>query len=167
MIVRSVVVLPLPLRPTMHTASPAPTSSEIPRRMSLASIATRNSATRSSGSVICPRGGPPHGPPHPPALGAPRGTRGAPRSLACSSAGAAAASPRSPGAARVAAADDRVDQPFVGAHGGRRSIGQDAALVQGHDAVGVAEDDVHVVLDLDDGLYSHASGSLHQGLHDR
>ncbi len=39
MIVRSVVVLPLPLRPTTHTVSPAPTSSETPRRISLASIA--------------------------------------------------------------------------------------------------------------------------------
>src|SRR2546421_2526604 len=29
--------------------------------------------------LICRRGGPRHGPPHPPTLGAPRGTRGAPR----------------------------------------------------------------------------------------
>src|SRR5438445_2151454 len=38
------------------------------------------------GRLIGSRGGPRHGPPHPPALGAPRETRGAPRSRACSSA---------------------------------------------------------------------------------
>src|SRR2546425_1641691 len=36
-------------------------------------------------SLICSRGGPRDGPPHPPTLGAPRGTRGAPRSPARSS----------------------------------------------------------------------------------
>src|SRR5438445_2151453 len=43
----------------------------------------RSSVTR---VLIGSRGGPRHGPPHPPALGAPRETRGAPRSRACSSA---------------------------------------------------------------------------------
>src|SRR5437899_11471756 len=36
-------------------------------------------------SFICSRGGPRDGPPHPPTLGAPRGTRGAPRAPARSS----------------------------------------------------------------------------------
>src|SRR5438876_9610662 len=36
-------------------------------------------------SLICSRGGPRDGPPHPPTLGAPRGTRGAPRAPARSS----------------------------------------------------------------------------------
>src|SRR5215471_13532718 len=47
----------------------------------------------------------------------------------------------------------------------RRSIGQEAALMHHHDAVGVAEHDVHVVLDDDRG---HGSAALDRryGVHD-
>src|SRR2546422_832811 len=45
------------------------------------------STTRTPSSIVLirSRGGPRNGPPHPPTLGAPRGTRGAPRPHACSS----------------------------------------------------------------------------------
>jgi hypothetical protein len=51
--------------------------------------------------------------------------------------------------------------------GARRRVGQDPALVQRHDTIGVAEHDVHVVLDLDDGLDAHPRRCLHQHFHDR
>src|SRR3989449_9407230 len=58
------------------------------RRISSAPTAGRKVTTVSrpiGGRLICLCGGPRDGPPHPPTLGAPRGTRGAPRSSACSS----------------------------------------------------------------------------------
>src|ERR1700758_3379527 len=99
MIVRRVVVLPAPLRPTRQIASRAPTSSVTPRKIWLASMKTSTSRTLSMRA-------PHHGRHH---LG-------------------------------------------VGLERGRRTVGQHAPLVEGHDAIGVAEHDVHVVLDLDDGL---------------
>ena len=47
MMVRNVVDLPAPLRPTRQTSSPAPTSSETRRRMWLPSISTTRSLTAS------------------------------------------------------------------------------------------------------------------------
>src|SRR2546425_1343006 len=58
------------------------------RRIRSAPTAGRKVTTVSrpiGGRLICLRGGPRNGPPHPPTLGAPRDTRGAPRSSACSS----------------------------------------------------------------------------------
>src|SRR5213596_127436 len=58
------------------------------RRISSAPTAGRKVTTVSrpiGGRLICLCGGPRDGPPHPPMLGAPRGTRGALRSSACSS----------------------------------------------------------------------------------
>src|SRR5881296_1427108 len=58
------------------------------RRISSAPTAGRKVTTVSrpiGGRLICLCGGPRDGPPHPPTLGAPRGTRGAPRSRVCSS----------------------------------------------------------------------------------
>src|SRR5881396_1196014 len=49
-----------------------------------------------------------------------------------------------------APADDRVDDAPVCLDRGRRAVGEHATLVEGDDPVGVAEDDVHVVLDLHD-----------------
>src|SRR4029453_12474201 len=98
MIVRSVVVLPAPLRPTRQMASRSPALSVTPLRIWLASMNTSTPRRSSTGA-------PHHGGHH----------------------------------------------VVVGLQLGRRAVGQHAALVQGHDAVGVAEDDVHVVLDLDDG----------------
>src|SRR5439155_21969832 len=51
-----------------------------------------------------------------------------------------------------APADDRVDDAPVRLDRGRRAVGEHAAPVEGDDPVGVAEDDVHVVLDLNDRL---------------
>src|SRR5206468_1110324 len=42
----------------------------------------------------------------------------------------------------------------------------DPALVERDDAVRIAEDDVHVVLDLDDGAQADALGRSHEDLHD-
>src|SRR5919106_6646005 len=75
--------------PSAGAASPAPTRSMRPPLSSTsctASIELAGSTTRpfrmSRLPPALPRGGPRHGPPHPPTLGAPRGTRGAPRSPA-------------------------------------------------------------------------------------
>src|SRR5207247_1489812 len=51
-----------------------------------------------------------------------------------------------------APADDRVDDAPVCLDRGRRTVGEHATLVEGDDPVGVAEDAVHVVLDLNDRL---------------
>ena len=64
-------------------------------------------------------------------------------------------------------ADDHVHHARVGADRGGRGVGQDLSLVEGDDPVRVAEDDIHVVLDLDDRLEAHAPGGRHQDLHDR
>src|SRR5262249_33433478 len=108
MIVRSVVVLPAPLRPTGHTTSARPTSSDTARRMWLAWLVT------SIASMV------------------------------------------STSACRRAAADHRVDDLGVGLDLARARVGQHAPLVQRDDPVGVAEHDVHVVLDLDHGLDADA-----------
>ncbi len=65
-----------------------------------------------------------------------------------------------------APADHHVHQPLVGLDVLRRRVGEDLALVEGDDAVGIAEDDVHVVFHLDDRLEPHGLGGAHQGLHD-
>src|SRR5436190_20578242 len=52
MMVRKVVVLPAPLRPTRHTSWPAATASEIPRRMRLLWMST---VRRSMASMSGPR----------------------------------------------------------------------------------------------------------------
>src|SRR5262245_51487938 len=122
MIVRSVVVLPAPLRPTRQTTSRSPTSSVTPRKIWLASMKTSAPDTLS--------------------------IRGSSGSLRASS-------------------DHGVDDAPVGPDLGRRGVGQDAPLVEGHDAVRVGEDDVHVVLDLDDGLQPDPLRGGDQDLHDR
>src|SRR5262245_11305849 len=119
MMVRSVVVLPAPLRPTRHTTSRSRTSSDTRRRMWLAWMNTSISWTESTSGRAPP------------------------------------------------APDDHVDHPRIGLYLGRRGIRQHLALVQRDDAVRVAEYDVHVVLDLDDGAKSHAPGCAHENLHDR
>src|SRR6266850_1011199 len=62
--------------------------------------------------------------------------------------------------------DDHVDHAGVGLDGGGRGIGQHLALAEGDDPVRVAEDDVHVVLDLDDGAKPDPLRRLHQDVHD-
>src|SRR6266487_3834828 len=62
--------------------------------------------------------------------------------------------------------DDHVDHALVGLDGRGRGIGQHLALVEGDDPVRVAEDDVHVVLDLDDGAKADPLGRLDQDVHD-
>src|SRR6266545_2025897 len=74
------VVLPAPLGPMIVNTSPASTAklTSSSARMPPKLIPSPAAAKR----LIVPGGGARHGPPHPPALGAPRGTRGAPRSPA-------------------------------------------------------------------------------------
>src|SRR5437667_1288820 len=66
MIVLSVVVLPAPLRPTRHTTSRAPTSSETDRRMWLAWTKTSTSARVSIAGSVRPGPAADHGVDHPP-----------------------------------------------------------------------------------------------------
>src|SRR5882762_10409826 len=138
MIVLSVVDLPAPFLPTRQTTSPAPTSSDTARSMWLAWMKTSISRTVSIARASAR--------PRAPASARPR----------------APASPRS-----RAPADHGVDHALVRLDGRGRAVGQDLALVERDDAVGVGEDDVHVVLDLDDGLEPDAPGRRHQRLHDR
>src|SRR5215470_1313086 len=98
MMVRSVVVLPAPLRPTRHTTSRSRTSRETRRRMWLAWMNTSMAWTASMSAAAVPA-------PH-----------------------------------------HQVDHLRVGPYGGRGGVRQHLALVQGDDAVRVAEHDVHVVL---------------------
>src|SRR6266545_5917867 len=63
-------------------------------------------------------------------------------------------------------ADHHVHHPGVSLDLGGRGVGQHLALVERDDAVRVAEDDVHVVLDLDDGAQADAPGRAHEDLHD-
>src|SRR5439155_9716059 len=51
---------------------------------------------------------------------------------------------------------DRPHDVGIGTDRVGRGVGEHATLVEGDDAVGVAEDDVHVVLDLHDGAHAHA-----------
>src|SRR2546428_12475907 len=116
MMVRSVVVLPAPLRPTRQTTSRARTSRETRLRMWLSWMKTSRSWTV---SMLVP-----------------------------------------------APPDDHVDHAGVGLDGCGRGVGQHLALVQRDDPVRIAEDDVHVVLDLDDGAKPDPLGRAHQDLHD-
>src|SRR5229473_1767937 len=79
------------------------------------------------------------------------------------------ASTLSTGASRSSrtAADHHVYDPRVGADRGGGRVGQHPTLVEGDDPVRVAEHDVHVVLDLDDGLEADSPGRADQDLHDR
>jgi len=63
--------------------------------------------------------------------------------------------------------DDHVHHLCVGLDLGRGGIRQHLALVQGNDAVRIAEHDVHVVLDLDDGAKADPLGRAHEDLHHR
>src|SRR5436190_19917380 len=56
MTVRKVVVLPAPLRPTRQTSSPAPTASEMPRRMRLVWISTTRPSTENMSEAPCVHG---------------------------------------------------------------------------------------------------------------
>src|SRR6187402_3642235 len=117
MIVRKVVVLPAPLRPTRQTTSRSPTASETWRRMWLCWMKTSTDDTEST------------------ALALP--------------------------------SDDGVHHVGIGADPGRGGVGQDSTLVERDDAVRVAEDDVHVVLDLDDRAQPDPLRGPDQDLHDR
>src|SRR5215510_15255641 len=119
MMVRSVVVLPAPLRPTRHTTSRSRTSSDTRRRMWLAWMNTSMRSTASMSGLPSPA-------PH-----------------------------------------NHVNHPRVGLDLRRRGVGQHLALVQRDDAVGVAEYDVHVVLDLDDGTEPHTLRGAHEDVHHR
>src|SRR5882724_924627 len=121
MIVLSVVVLPAPLRPTRHTTSRAPTSSETDRKMWLAWMKTSTPARASIARSV--RSG--------------------------------------------LAADHGVEHSLVRLDRRRRGVGQDLALVERDDAVGVGEHDVHVVLHLDDRPEPDPPRSRDQRLHDR
>src|SRR5262250_2224498 len=172
MIVRSVVVLPAPFRPTRHTTSRSRTSRETRRRMWLAWMNTSMSWTDSMSGIPlifmspspCPL----------PLRG--RGLRGVPSLL-----WRRGESSPSPCPLPLRGRGERSPSPLRGegrVRGGVRSpapsphhhvhhlrvrldlrwrgVGQHLALVQRDDAVRVAEDDVHVVLDLDDGAEPHA-----------
>src|SRR5215470_13642137 len=210
MIVRSVVVLPAPFRPTKHTTSRSRTSRETRRRMWLACMNTSTSWTDSMSDT------PPH--PHVPlTLPSPppgarvarcpvsplargesspspcplplrgRGLRGVPSLLWRRGESSPSPCPlplrgrgeRSPsplrGEGRVRGGDrGPAPPPHHHVHHLRvrldlcwRGVGQHLALVQRDDAVRVAEDDVHVVLDLDDGAEPHALRGAHEDLHHR
>ena len=133
MMVRSVVVLPAPLRPTRQTSSRAPTSS-----VDLAQDLARLDGRRRALDAEHARG-------------------------ACvARVGGGAARPAVSGARPMTVATTCSSPPdTVG-----RAVGEHPALVQGHDAVRVGEHDVHVVLDLDDGLDAGLPRRRHQRLHD-
>src|SRR6266850_5502354 len=146
MIVLSVVDLPAPFLPTRQTTSPAPTSSDTVRSMWLAWMKTSISRTVSiARALVRPRA---RASARPRAVASPRSR--------------APASPRS-----RAPADHGVDHALVRLDGRGRAVGQDLALVERDDAIGVGEDDVHVVLDLDDGLQPDSLRRSNQRLHDR
>src|SRR6266481_6227526 len=152
MMVRSVVVLPAPFRPTRHTTSRSRTSSETRRRMWLAWMNTSISWTASIWDL----------PPHP-AL-SPTWGRGFRIPSPLWGAGRVRGARRMRGASP---AHDHVNDLGVSLYLRRCGVGQHPALVQRDDAIRVAEDDVHVVLDLDDGTQAHTLGRAHQDLHDR
>ena len=56
-------------------------------------------------------------------------------------------------------ADHHVHHALVGADRGGRRVGQDLPLVERDDAIRVAKDDIHVVLDLDDRLDVPCAGT--------
>src|SRR5437879_5286994 len=66
-----------------------------------------------------------------------------------------------------ALADDGGDHLRVGEDAIRGRIREHAAFVQRDDAAGVAEDDVHIVLDLDDRLDPDATSGPDEHVHDR
>src|SRR6266480_1696890 len=72
-----------------------------------------------------------------------------------------------PSPRRRATADDRIDDASIGLERGRRAVGEHAALVERDDPVGVGEDDVHVVFDLDDGADADPLRGRDERLHDR
>src|SRR5215472_2199155 len=183
MIVRSVVVLPAPFRPTRHTTSRSRTSRETRRRMWLAWMNTSTSWTDSMS------GTPPHL--HVP-LTLPSPPPGARVARCPVSPLAARGSSPSPCPLPLRGRGERSPSPLRGegrVRGGVRSpapsphhhvhhlrvrldlrwrgVGQHLALVQRDDAVRVAEDDVHVVLDLDDRAEPHALGGAHEDFHHR
>src|SRR5215471_16865794 len=169
MIVRSVVVLPAPFRPTRHTTSRSRTSRETRRRMWLAWMNTSMSWTDSMSGTSphlmfpspCPlplRG---RGMRRVPAPARGRGVRAVPSPLRGEGRvrGGVRGAPPSP-YHHVHHLRVRLDLCWPG-------VGQHLALVQRDDAVRVAEDDVHIVLDLNDGAEPHAFRGAHEDLHHR
>src|SRR5215831_14904667 len=157
MIVRSVVVLPAPFRPTRHTTSRSRTSRETRRRMWLAWMNTSTLSTDSMSGTIPHRHFPltmPSPPPGARVSSFPSPLRGEGRVR--SDVRGAPPSPHH----HVHHLRVRLDLCWPG-------VGQHLALVQRDDAVRVAEDDVHVVLDLDDGAEPHAFRRAHEDLHHR
>src|SRR3954466_7146528 len=111
MMLRKVVVLPAPLRPTRQTSSPAATDRLMPPRMRLPSMSTfRFDSSNIGRPPVVLRTGSDHTRYH-----------------------------------------RRIPEEGFGRH-----VGQHAPLLQRHDEMRVALDEVHVVLDLDDA--AHAGG---------
>src|SRR5262252_7666222 len=171
MIVRSVVVLPAPFRPTRHTTSRSRTSRETRRRIWLAWMNTSTLWTDSTSGTNPHRHFLPHpalivtaASPHVPLTlpSPPPGARGK-LSLSPQGRGQVEGGVRSP----APPPHHHVHHLRVRLDLRRRGVGQHLALVQRDDAVRVAEHDVHVVLDLDDGAEPHAPGGAHEDLHHR
>src|SRR5664279_3398665 len=124
MMLRSVVVLPAPLRPIRQTSSPAATDRLMPSRMRLPSMSTFRFEML---SIV--------------------------RSLLIASLYSW------PGS-------DHGGYHFgVGKEGIGRHIRQQHAALQRHDPMRVALDEVHVMLDLDDGAHARGSCRSHKHLH--
>src|SRR5262245_17291417 len=117
MMVRKVVDLPAPLRPTRQTSSPAPTSIVTRRRISLPSMSTLRSLMVSIGPQ--------------------------------------------------AFAHDRGDDMGIGKKRPGRQVGKHLALRQRDNALRIGGDQVHIVLDEDNGFHSRGLGSTDQSFHQR
>src|ERR1700722_10956070 len=125
MMLRKVVVLPAPLRPTRQTSSPAATDRLMPLRMRLPSISTFKFDRLSIKAAFF---------------------------KLCSKSWAGSNHGRYHG---------RIREEDIGRH-----IRKHHASLQRDDAMRIALDQVHVVLDLDDGTHARRAGGGHQHLHD-
>src|SRR5262249_20896163 len=117
MMVRKVVDLPAPLRPTRQTSSPAPTSIVTRRRISLPSMSTLRSLMASIGAY--------------------------------------------------AFAHDRGDDMRIGKKRTGRQVCKHLAFSQRDDALRIGGDQVHIVLNEDDGFHAGGLGGSDQGFHQR
>src|SRR5262245_4711880 len=115
MMVRNVVDLPAPLRPTRQTSSPAPTSIVTRRRISLPSMSTLRSLMASIGAN--------------------------------------------------AFAHDRGDDMGIGKKRAGRQVGKHLAFRQRDNALRISGDQVHIVLDENDGFHPRGLGSSDQRFH--
>src|SRR5690242_925231 len=115
MMVRKVVDLPAPLRPTRQTSSAGPTSIVTRRRISLPSMSTLRSLMASIGAH--------------------------------------------------AFANDGGDDMGIGKEWTGWQVGKHFAFRQGDNALRIRGDQVHIVLDENDGFYSRRLGGIDQRLH--